>query len=1060
MNKLLILKPQNSKIIMCRGGPRFSEGQNVRYITTGKIGTINKVISGSRGYSYKVTIDGKTRTIAERFLEPAVDVEEKIIDDFKEGHLGNYDDYRLFQTWFRLTRPIESNLYSYLGSRTIFNPHQFKPLLRFLSPSSDERLFIADEVGVGKTIEAGIILTELLARGRLDYNSPILIVCPNSLGPKWVKEMKERFRLHFHLHDGKSLKYTLETTLRDGIFPQRYIFSVVGLQLIRREEYLSLLRELDAKREAPLFGMVIIDEAHHMRNPETDSYELGTLLSNMTEMMLMLSATPLNLRSEDLYNQMHILNPAAFPDKTTFETLLSPVIKLNRIRRLIAKNSLDSRVEIFLLLDELKKEPLGEVISSHPGVKTFIERLKDKTPFSPEEVVRFERLFVSLSPLYHSFTRTRKREALKHQVHREVWEVPIALSEREMRFHNDVIDTIRKYYLEKGGDPQTVGFVINTHRRMISSCIPAMKEYLEWCIRENRMLIMDETKISDEIEDDTQLNTIEIDSNLKQEFIRLLNETRELENIDSKYVQLKQILEKILSNPETPQVIVFSFFVRTLEYLKKRLEADGFSVGIIHGGVPLQSNKDVPGRYEIMEAFKRGEYKILLSSEVGGEGLDFQHCNVIINYDLPYNPMRIEQRIGRVDRFGQRANKIIVVNLFIKDTVDEEIYDRLYRRIRLIEDGIGALEPILGKKLFDIQSAILTGKLTKEQKEELQRRIEEAIAAAKIEMEEFERRRNELLCDDYLVKPLNNIIKGNFVSPEDAMQLTEQCLSQWEGCSFVRIGDKCGEITLSEDIISKLEQFLRRPKNEGGYSELQALLYPKKRIKVVFDGSVADSYPDHVFLPPTGYWTRFLTYQLEQEGKIKKIFSFGVKSSEINIPEGKYLVFLFEVRLEGIRTEIEFLGVPVSIAMNAAIETNLEHLPRALANTRGFNVSVPEDIDPDIFFDTAREYLDSILEEKREELGEENKYKVESRIAALKRSSEIKIKKLQQQIENHIKRRREEGKAADERYLRLTKARIEKERGRLESKIRELQEHRELSLDYTLEGIVYLEVVK
>jgi hypothetical protein len=107
--------------------PQFKEGENVKYVSTGKIGTVNKVIKGSRGYSYKVTIEEKVRTISQRFLEPVVDVEESIIDDFKKGNLAGHDSFKLFQTWFRLSRPVESNLYSYLGSKTIFNVHQFKP---------------------------------------------------------------------------------------------------------------------------------------------------------------------------------------------------------------------------------------------------------------------------------------------------------------------------------------------------------------------------------------------------------------------------------------------------------------------------------------------------------------------------------------------------------------------------------------------------------------------------------------------------------------------------------------------------------------------------------------------------------------------------------------------------------------------------------------------------------------------------------------------------------------------------------------------------------------------
>lgn len=1038
--------------------PRFSVGDNVRYISTGKIGTINKVIKGSRSYSYKVTIDGKTRTIPERFLEHVLDIEENIIEGIMNGKFGNSTDYKLFQTWFRLAKPLESNLYSYLGSKTVFNPHQFKPLLRFLSYSSEERVYIADEVGVGKTIETGIILTELIARGHLDYHTPILVVCPHSLGPKWVKEMKERFRLNFYFHDGKSLRYTLKTALRDGFFPQGYIFSVVGLQLIRCEEYMEMLRELDAKRDAPFFGMVIIDEAHHMRNPETDSNELGNVFSGMTERMLMLSATPLNLRNEDLFNQMHILNSAMFPDMTTFETLQTPVLMLNIIRKLIANQTPDIFDDITKQLGGLRKSPFGKAVFSHPTIKEFRERLNNKTPFSSEETARYERLFISLSPLYCSFTRTRKREAFEHQVQREVWELPIQLTNEEMKFHDDVIKAVKKHYLLKGGDPVALGFVVNTPRRMVSSCIPAMRDYLEWCIKENHIII-DESKASEEVEDDSQLTTIALDPALKQEFSRLLIEAKQLETVDSKYKQFKQLLEKILANPETPQVIVFSFFVRTLKYLKRRLERDGFSVGLIHGEVPLQGNRGVMGRYEIMEAFERGKYQILLSSEVGGEGLDFQYCHAIINYDLPYNPMRIEQRIGRIDRFGQEADKIIVGNLFIKGTVDEEIYDRLYRRIRLIEDGVGALEPILGKELSNIQTAIITGALTEEQKEELSQRIERAVTEAKIEMEEFEKHRKELLGDDYLIQPINNITKGEFVSPDNAIQLTAHCLSKWKDCDFIPTKTNCAKISLSSDIISKMEQFLRHPGNEGGYSEIQPLLSPKKQIKVVFDGSIANKNTDHAFLAPTGHWTKFLIYELEQENAILKTFKFGIKSSEVGIPEGDYLVYLFEVRIEGFRTEIEFWGIPVNIVTELVFDIPFESIPQLLADAKSFDYNFsPTEMDPNFFFDIARGSLEQVLEKKREITTEENHYRVESRIATLKRSSEIKIKKLVEQIENHKKRRAEEGKEADENYLRLTDARIKKETTRLESKINELQKHQSLTIDFNLEAVIYLKV--
>jgi len=1037
--------------------PRFSEGQNVRYIGTGKVGTVNKVIKGTRSYQYKITIDGQARVVPERFLEPVTDVEESIVEDFVAGKLGTHEDYKLFQTWLRLSKPIESNLYSYLGSKTLFNRYQFKPLLRFLSSNSEERLFIADEVGVGKTIEAGIIMKELMARGRLDYRSPILIVCPVSLGSKWVEEMKERFSFYFHLHDGDSLRHMLKTVMKDGIFPQGYLFSIVGLQLLRREEYLSILRDLDSKRSEPLFELVIIDEAHHTRNSETDSNELGNILSSMTEMMLMLSATPLNLRNEDLFNQMQILNPSAFPDITTFETLQSPVIRLNRISQLIAKNEPESSEQILSVLERLKEDPLGKPIFSHPSVQNFINRLHNPLPFSAEEIAKYQRLFISLSPLYYSFTRTRKREALEHQVFREVHELPIALSPDEISFQDEVLEVVKKHYLSEDMDNLALGLVMNIHRRMVSSCIPAMVHYLKWSIVEGKILSNDGEYL-EEPEDDSQLGTAILNPTLRQKFARLAEKAKQIEANDSKYLQFKQMLQKVLTNAETPQVMVFSFFIRTLEYLRKRLREDGFTVEVIHGAVPLQSRNGVYGRDQIMNDFKKGKYQILLSSEVGGEGLDFQYCHAIINYDLPYNPMRVEQRIGRIDRFGQKADKIIVANLFIKGTVDEEIYDRLYRRIRLIEDGVGSLETILGKELSDLQTAIITGALTKEQKEDMQRRIEEHVASARIEMEEFEKSRRELLSDDYMVTPLNNLSRGNFVSPEDAGQLTELCLSKWKGCNFTKDKDGLPEITLSAEVVSELEHFLRSPGREGGYNELHELISRKGPIKVILDGSMAESLPDRKFLSPTGYWSRFLINKLEQENSLFKTFSFEV-SANIKLPKGNYVVFFFEVRMEGIKTEIELLGLPVEIASKTVEEIDFNSLPRVLADAKSASsdLEIPQ-LEVSEFLGVARDYLDKVLEEKRTTASDDNRYRVDSRIAALKKASETKHRKLQQQIDNHIASRNAERKQPDDNYIRLTKARMEKENLRLHTRIDELQKRQVLTLDYNLDAIAYLRV--
>jgi SNF2 family DNA or RNA helicase len=205
--------------------------------------------------------------------------------------------------------------------------------MKFLNSQSSERLLIADEVGVGKTIETRIILTELLARGRITRRNPVLIVCPNILGPKWVKEMKDRFNLNFFLHDGRSLRTALLNAL-NGRFADHEMFSIVSLQVLRSEEFFGMLEKLDEKRLDFLWSFIVVDEAHHMRNKETLSNRLGHLISSMADMMIMLSATPLNLRDSDLFHLMNILNPNLYPDIQSFEALIEPVKVINQIKHI------------------------------------------------------------------------------------------------------------------------------------------------------------------------------------------------------------------------------------------------------------------------------------------------------------------------------------------------------------------------------------------------------------------------------------------------------------------------------------------------------------------------------------------------------------------------------------------------------------------------------------------------------------------------------------------------------------------------------------------------------
>jgi superfamily II DNA or RNA helicase len=1043
--------------------PKFEKGDNVRIISSGKVGTVNKVLVRQNNIGYQVTVDGKTTTYQEKYLDPFIDEEQSVIDSLVFQELKGVDDFRLFQTWFRLKRPVEGNFYSYLASRTLFNPYQFKPLSKFIAPGSEERLFIADEVGVGKTIETGIILTELIARGRLDRRSPILIVCPNSLVYKWLKEMRRRFGLCFHIHDGASLGNALRVVLDGGFLPDWVTWAIASLELLRTEKHMDLLEKINASREVPLWSSVVVDEAHHMRNVASESNNVGMLLSGLTEMMLMLSATPLNLRDEDLFNQMHILNQAMFPDQQTFSAMLSPVKSINRCRRLLAERTTTVYGELQTEMAELESGPLGKAIVEHPGVIDLHRHLDTGTPMTSAEIARYDRTLILLSPLDNSFNRTLKREALNHRVTREPLKVPVVFTTEEMEFHEAVIDLAKRTFLAKGGNPAALGFVTNMPRRMVSSCIPAMREYLDWCLENNQMLV-DEDSVGEEVEDDSEVKSAPLPPELRCEFNGLRDQAVKLSEIDSKYREFSKLVKQLLSSPDSHQLIVFSFFVRTLRYLQKRLAQEGYRVGLICGDVPLVSKKGgKPGRDQIMEAFEEKEFDILLSSEVGGEGLDFQFCNAIVNYDLPYNPMRVEQRIGRIDRFGQKSEKVIVASMYIKDTVDEAIYSALYDRIRLVEDSVGALEPILGNKLTDLQREIVSGQISKEQLEIRMREMELAVAQARIEMEQFEANRRELMGDEYFTSPLHNLeSQTDFVRPSDAVSLTSISLSTWKGCSFEEVDHDRGRLTLSKEVLARLEQFTRRPGSEGSMEELGPLLKSKYPLLVIFNGSLADQYKDHVFLPPCGFWVRFLLRELESSGKVFKVFAFSGNVKDLPIEPGTYIVPMFEVKIEGFRVELYLGAVPVLVSNRRVYDCDFLKLPRQLgcsvivdSSQSSHNLDME---DPGMYIDLGKEALERQMEEKMELLRAENRYRIEARINSLKRGTEVRIERLQKKIAEHRERAIADGKEPSQEFIRLTGAQIAVEERRREEKIKKLQDRSELSLTLYLVGAVVCNV--
>ncbi|MBG6090421.1 DEAD/DEAH box helicase [Actinomadura viridis] len=238
-----------------------------------------------------------------------------------------------------MSNPQVDHIYALTAARIQFIPHQFKPLLRFLR-ADRPRLLIADDVGVGKTIEAGLVLKELSARQRLDR---VLVMCPKALTSKWRAEMR-RFDENFRVLSSETLRYCLDEVHDGGEWPAEYGRAIVHYELFRMDSYLHGAKVRGRRRFglvelSPQFDLVIADEAHHLRTPGSNSHGLIQHLCQTSEAVLMLSATPVQVHSDNLFTLLHLLRPDLFPDKTTFQEVLAPNRHLTRAVRLLRNGS-------------------------------------------------------------------------------------------------------------------------------------------------------------------------------------------------------------------------------------------------------------------------------------------------------------------------------------------------------------------------------------------------------------------------------------------------------------------------------------------------------------------------------------------------------------------------------------------------------------------------------------------------------------------------------------------------------------------------------------------------
>jgi superfamily II DNA or RNA helicase len=649
-------------------------------------------------------------------LEPVTLDEEDITDLLINHRFGKKGDLARILTYHKISSRLANVFYAMETSRTDFYAYQYKPVYKFIE-SANGRILIADEVGLGKTIEAGLIWQEVKARTGANK---LLVICPSMLRPKWKKELRTRFNLQAEMYDSKGFLTLLEDFEREHWNFQ--CAAVCSLESLRQTKVLDALEEF-AKSDLR-FDLVVIDEAHYLRNSGTKTHQMGQHISGITEHLVMLTATPIHLKNEDLYRLLNVLDGDEYSNLFLFEGRIKanePVVAAqNALRRIPADVEQASRcVQQLNTSQWFKNNPLLELVTS---------KLAELDPTNRSRLIEVNRLLENLNLLDATISRTRKREVQEWKVVREARVLDLDFLPHEIAFYNAVTQAVRRR-VSRYGSQAFEAFILMMPQRQMASCIPAMVEYyrelsalgeLDDDILEEDLGLFSENgedkKASKPIGDDLSGLIDRWDGNFP----------------DSKYEALIKELRKLFTTEPDVKIVLFSYFKKTLSYLNRRLREDDFAPAMIHGGIAMEE------RQEIIENFATAPFsRILLSSEVGAEGIDLQFCRIVINYDLPWNPMKVEQRIGRIDRLGQKSDKITVINIAARDTIEAKILDRLYKRIGIFEKSIGDLEPILGDLIQQLTLDLFRSELTPKQEEE---RIEQTRLA----LEEKRRQEAEL----------------------------------------------------------------------------------------------------------------------------------------------------------------------------------------------------------------------------------------------------------------------------------------------------------------------------
>ena len=857
--------------------------------------------------------------------------ESQLVDQDTQDELERVDAERFHAglTASLIRNPTISSLYSLNTAKIDFIPHQFRPVLKFIR-SDRPRLLIADGVGVGKTIEAGLILRELQARRNLDS---VLIICPRPLVSerKWETEMN-RFGEDFTPLDGDLFRHCIHELDLDGEWPEKYKRAIIPYSLFDEGNVFGTkkhhgLMEVDP----PKFDLVIVDEAHHIRNTATYGYRAVSRFCDAAEAVLLLTATPVQLQDDDLFVLLNLLRPDLIIDRNTFHDMAEPNTYINAAATYVRgfkegwqENAYDQ------LVQAVETDWGKKVFRGNPTVQSILSVLR-QSEVTVEERVQLISDIENMHTFSNLISRTRRRDIGEFTI-RKPYTVTVNFTPEQKVLHDMVLHVIHTI-LSTVHCTDNTKFMMTTIRRQTASClfglVPALRSILYRHVSE----IMDD---EDETMGLSALADEKSIASIHAQIEEILTLAQKLPPDDPKFDAMMEVIRKKSHDEKKNKIMIFSSFKHTLRYLNKRLTEQGLRVGMIHGEVPDEDRRDLRRRFDPVETPSTDEnaLDILLFSEVGCEGLDYQFCDCMINYDLPWNPMKVEQRIGRIDRNGQTSESVAIYNMVTPGTVDADIYDRCLLRIGVFHSSIGDCEDILGEVTGEIQKLVDNFELTdEERREKLQQMTDNKVRFIK-EQEELEEKQRDLFGIHVPQSAFDTELKNAtnyWLSPGNLQNLVLCYLKQrLEADREYILGTReLKKLRLSQDArLALLDDFkqAKLPRNETNKSWRKWLESGEQLLDITFESSCWKENPSAALISVTHPLAKIAADYLQSKGKVVTT----LRTTTDRFAAGEYPFAIFQWKLSGEREDLQM--VPVSA------NTNLNHiLFELLKQSHGIN---------------------------------------------------------------------------------------------------------------------------